>query len=241
MPRTKKFPPFQKTKLEKDGVTRTPLRWTKEQYKTANRLLRERGIKTAWRANKKNSVQAEAALRKKWRERGRYIVSADKSQNNLHFFKQTAKQLRGWKGKVSAGQIFGNGIYLQLPNKVDPKNVRVEPTESGYKIITKTRTTEHITIDPKLLARDPVNAIKKALGKRKTNRKLRYSVFGYEGERPYDLAQFFWYSKNILIPELRSPDRFEGTLTPYQISDAFKIRIVYPTPKHGKKKKKKKK
>jgi len=236
MPRRKKFPPFRKTTLAPDGVRRIPLRWEKEHYQQAANLLKAHGVKLTFKANRKNSPQQLSSVRRLWREKGRYIVSASHSQNNLHFFKQSPAELRKWKGKVSAAQQFGNGIYFQLPKKVDPKSVRIEPTESGYKLITKNRTTEVITLNPRLLVRDPVAAIKKALGKRKIKRKLRYSVYGYEGERPYDLAQFYWYSANRLIPELRDSERFEGKLNAQQISDAFKIRIVYPTPKHTKKK-----
>ena len=236
MPRRKKFPPFRKFSTAPDGVRRIPLRWTKEQYAQAANLLKSHGVKLTFKGNRKNNPQQLSAVRRIWRQKGRYIVSASHPKNDLTYFKQTPAQLRKWKGKVSSAQVFGNGIYFQLPARVDPKTVRIEATESGYKIITKNRTTEVITLDPKLLVKDPVAAIKKALGKRKIKRKLRYSVYGYEGDRPYDLAQFYWYSANRLMPELRDTNRFEGKLNAQQISDAFKIRIVYPTPKHGKKK-----
>lgn len=240
MPRRKKFPPFRKFSTAPDGVSRIPLNWTREQYTQAAKLLKDRGISLSYKGNRKNAPQTLAAVRRLWRQRGRYIVSAENGQNNLSFIKQTPKQIAKWKGKVSGTQIFPGGVYFQVPAGVDAKRIRIEPTESGYKVVTPTRTTEHITLDPKLLVKDPAKAIKKALGARKSKRKIRYSVYGYEGERPYDLAQFYWYSVNRLMPELTSPDRFEGKLSGQQISDAFKIRIVYPTKNDTKKKKRKK-
>jgi hypothetical protein len=233
MPRRKKFPPFRRYFTASDGVKKIPLKWTKEQYIQAATLLKAHGSKLTFKGNRKNKPQTLATVRRIWRQKGRYIVSAANGQNNLHFFPQTKAQLRQWKGKVSAAQTFAGGIYFQLPGKLDRKSVKIEPTATGYKMITRSRTTEVITIDPNLLVRDPVKAIKKALGNRRVTKRLKYSVYGYEGDRPYDLAQFYWYSANRLMPELRDADRWEGKLNGKQISDAFKIRIVYPTKKHA--------
>jgi hypothetical protein len=210
--------------------------------KIPDKVYRERAAKLskygfAARANKRIKPSQKTAITKLWKKTKFYITNQDK--NRVEFVRVKSRYgLKTARSVLSESQITPKGFFLQRPKGMKKGSLKYRLREGSLEIIARKRMHDVIIpISVKLILRDPIEAQRQALLGRRKPRQTRLMVNGFAGKTSYDVADFFSYMHDELIPYLKGKSAYmhrergvlrqKAPMSNRQIEDIFHLRLIY--------------
>ncbi len=210
-------------------------------------LLRSFGYRTRYGTKKRGTTkpQSKAAVTRAWNKIAPYVAG---TKQKFKFFPIHGKN----KKAVSRKQRTPGGIFAHVPRGVEPGKFQFTVDDAGTQFSRArgprggVRREETHSLNPMLLADDPILAIKSIMGRKKPSG-IHLVVNGNDaisisGEHGYPLAIFFDYFPEKLA-EIMDPTeeqrRKHGDkgMDEEQFSDIFQVKFIYQEKSKPRKKK----
>lgn len=138
------------------------------------------------------------------------------------FKKLTPKQRKEFKGLFSKRQFTPSGVFIEKPASISPKKFKISIEGKAVKYCYGKCKDRLVKISRTALARDPAEAVRKAIGKRKP-KSVKLVVNGFLGRRSLSLKELLYYVEAQLAPQfLEEEGNDEGDFT-----DTFQLRLIY--------------
>jgi hypothetical protein len=125
---------------------------------------------------------------------------------------------------LSKDQVTPSGFWIQRPKGVGKGKLiyRLRGNSLEVSIPGKMRDVV-LSLNARLILRNPEKALTEAMQGRKRPRQVRLMVNGFQGNNSYSAKQFFEYMHDDLLPFLRK----RRGLTVDQINTIFQLRMIY--------------
>ena len=218
------------------------------------RALREYGFRTCYGTKKKgcSSPQAKGAVTKAWNRIRLYTENSKQTFKFVPLPKTKAGRIA--KGATAKRQRVPGGAFFHVPKGVRKSDYRVKIGPQG-EIIARAKgkrggqRTEHTwSIDPELVADDPMQVLEDMLAKAgKKPDLVQFVVNGNDGAYEYSWEAFLTYGPEtlsaIMDPTEEQRRKHGDALEPEYLAEIFQIKFIYQTKstkptRHGRKKKK---